>query len=649
MRKILSLIIVAILCSCSWASDASESIMRTEAQREADIEQAIREIGVNVSEIDRVNFRDGLKKSRNNFLRLYNARWKALGMTEKLGKSINDAFEEKTGGMLWGTKGLQLGANIGNIVNDIQEAIAFKFAEQYDDFLRDVEEKWGESLQNDLSDFYRRASIMLLAADKNPMVRAYIRQSTAAQDSGAKILEDVRENLSTKYPDLKITGATAAGGIALLFRKQLVKYLAKYAGKAVIFKKVAASAVGKAIGKTLPLIGPVMLAWSLYDVASIAWNAEDDVRRMLTERNLNMYSREMPAVYWDVMEPYVMDVLVSSYGMLQATKAQAVTFATDPRIKSLSVGLSDTEAMQFAERISSAVEILGNDKYDYVLENFGERIRESSPQNFRRLMQVLQQENIEQANEWLKLAGTQYFDFYAIFPHDIWEKFRPDSQSLELLSWMARKLTPSARNTASRLPLSDMRWVVDDLPERYVSQLFGDKSHDPEEIHYEIDRLRELPKDSREPWQSAWQYRWSKYGFYVIIAGAVLFIALLARILLPIFRGRNQAMPQTSQPVIIIPPQIQPQAPQVQPMSFVKKYEVKLVISPEFITEARKAQWDMTQTLIPAQDGSGKYIFSAELDSLDNISSWIGKHKESIEVLQPEELKHLALTGGEGK
>ena len=211
MRRILSLIIVAALCSCSWADDASESIMRTEAQREADIEQAIREIGGEVSEIDKVNFRDGLKKSRNNFLRLYNARWKALGMNEKLEKSINDAFKEKTGGMLWGTKGIRLGTNIGNVVNDIQEAIAFKFAEQYDDFLRDVEEKWGESLQNDLSDFYRRASIMLLAADKNPMIRAYIRQSTAAQDSGAKILEDVRENLSTKYPDLKITGATAAG------------------------------------------------------------------------------------------------------------------------------------------------------------------------------------------------------------------------------------------------------------------------------------------------------------------------------------------------------------------------------------------------------------------------------------------------------
>ena len=646
MRKLLSLLIVIAMCSCSWAEDTSENMRRTEAQREADIEQAISELGGEVPEVDKVNFRDGLKKSRNNFLRLYLARWKALGMTEKLNKAIDDAFEEKTGGMLWGTKGIRLGANIGNIVNDIQEATAFKFAENYDDFLRDVEEKWGDSLQKDLSDFYRRASIMLLAADQNPMVRAYIRQNTAAQDSGAKILEDVRENLSTKYPDLKVTGVTVAGGVAMIFRKQLVNYLAKYAGKTVIFKKVAASAIGKTIGRTLPVIGQIMLAWSIYDVASIAWNAEDDVRKMLAERNLNMYSREMPAVYWDVMEPYVMDVLISSYGILQNTKKQAALFADDPRIKSLSDGLSDTETTQFAERVSSAVEVLGSDKYDYLIENFGERIRESSPQNFRRLMQVLQQENSEQVNEWLKLAGTQYYDFYALFPHDVWEKFRPETQSFELLSWMARKLTPSARNTASKLSVSDLRWVIDDLPERYVSQLFGDKSHDPEAIHYEIERLRDLPKDSREPWQSVWEYRWSKYGIYVIIAGAVLFMAVLARILLPMFRGRTQALTQTAQPVIIMPPQVQPQAPQPQPV-IVKKYEVKLMISPEFVAEAGRAQWDMTQTLIPAQDNSGKYVFRAELENLGDISRWIGRHKDSIEVLQPEELKHLALGGGQ--
>ena len=66
---------------------------------------------------------------------------------------------------------------------------------------------------------------------------------------------------------------------------------------------------------------------------------------------------------------------------------------------------------------------------------------------------------------------------------------------------------------------------------------------------------------------------------------------------------------------------------------------MKLLISPDFVDEARKTQWDISQTLIPSMDNSGKYVFSAELESLDNISLWIDKHADSIEVLQPEELK----------
>lgn len=642
MRKIIAFVMIMVVCSVSWADD-TENLMRSESQISENIDRAINEIG-NISEVDRINFRDGLKKSRENFLRLYRARWKALGMNEKLEKAIDSAFEEKTGGMIWGTKGLRLGANIGNVINDIQEAITFKFAETYDDFLHDVEDKWGESLQNDLSYFYKRASIMLIAADRNPMIRAYIRQSTAAHDSGEKILSEIRVTLSTKYPDLKITGATAAGGIALLFRKQLVKYLAKYAGKATIFNKVAASAAGKLIGKTLPLIGPIMLAWSVYDVASIAWKAEDDVHKMLSERNMNMYSREMPAVYWDVMEPYVMDVFVSSYGMLQATRKNAELFANDSRIKALSEGLSDSEAMQFSERISAAVEILSHDKYDYVIDNFGERIRESSPHNFRRLMQVLQQENTDQAVEWLKLAGTQYYDFYALFPRDVWEKFPPDSMSLEILSWMSKRLTPSARNTASKLSVNDILFVMNDLPERYVPQLFGDKGKDSESVHYEIERLRDLPEDSRVPWMSEWQYTFAKYKMYLIIGAVILFVLAVVNKILPLFRGRTQALPPTSQPVIITMPPVQ--QTQLQPVNIIKKYEVKLIISSEFAAEARKAQWDITQTLIPSDDDSGNYVFSAELETLDNISRWIGRHKEDITVLQPEELKRLSLTGG---
>ena len=646
MRKLLSLIIIIIACSCAQAEN--EPIMRTPEQREADIEQAIKEIGGDVPEVDKVNFRDGLKKSRNNFLRLYRARWKALGMTEKLNKAIKDAFQEKTNELLWGTKNIQLIIN-SSVINDIQEATAFKFAENYDDFLRDVEEKWGESLQSDLSDFYRRASIMLLATDKNPMIRAYIRQNTAAQDSGTKILEDVRQKLSAKYPDLKVAGVTAAGGVALIFRKQLMNYFVKYAGKSVIFKKVAASAVGKAISKTIPIIGPIMIAWSIYDVASIAWNAEDDTLKLLSERNLNMYLQEMPLVYWDVMEPYVMDILVSSYGILQNTRKQAAIFADDPKMQSLSEGLSDTETMQFAERISAAVEILGNDKFDYLLENFGERIRESSPQNFRRLMQILQQENTEQANEWLKLAGNQYYDFYALFPQDVWAKFRPDSQSLELLSWMTRKLTPSARNTAVKLSVSDLKWIIDDLPERYISQLFNEKGRESQAIHFEIEGLRDLPKNSRTPWQSNLEYLLSKYKFYLEIAGIIIFIAAVAKLILSRSSKKTQILLQSQPqpPVIIMPPQVQQQIPQAQSIT-IKKYDIKLIISPDFMSEARNTQWDMmTQTLIPANDEEGNYIFSVKLEKLTDIARWIKRNNNSIKVLEPEELIQITKKEGE--
>ena len=338
-----------------------------------------------------------------------------------------------------------------------------------------------------------------------------------------------------------------------------------------------------------------------------------------------------------------MDVFITSYGMLQGTKRNAEIFANDARIQTLSEGLSDTEAMQFAERISVAIEILGYDKYDYVIENFGERIRESSPQNFRRLMQVLQQENTEQAIEWIKLAGTQYYDFYALFPRDIWEKFQPDSQSLEILSWMAKRLTPSARNTASKLDVNDILFVMNDLPERYVSQLFGDRSKDSEAVHYEIERLRDLPRDSRVPYMSEWQYTFAKYKMYIIIGAVMLFVLAVLKMLMPLFRGRTQTLPQSSQPVIITMPT--PQPTPLQPV-IVKKYEVKLIISPEFVAEARKAQWDISQTLIPSDDDSGNYVFRAELDTLENISRWVGRHKESITVLEPEELKHTALTGG---
>ena len=413
-----------------------------------------------------------------------------------------------------------------------------------------------------------------------------------------------------------------------------MNYLAKYAGKSLVFQKAAKSVIGRAIGKTLPVIGPIMIAWSLYDVASIAWNAEADVKKMLHERNLNMYSREMPLIYWDVIEPYVMDVFISSYGVLQNTKKQALEFADDTRIIALSEGMNDTDKMQLAERISSAVDLLGIDKYDYVIDNFGVMIKEASNQNFRRLMTVLQQNNLTQAKEWLELAGTQYFDFYALLPHDIWEKFPPSQNSLELVSWMTTKLTPSARNTASKLSIEDLRWIMNELPERYVPQLFGGRDIDANTIHYEILRLAEISdKEARKPYINEWEYQWARYKFYIITGIIIFFLASIAKMLVPLFQHHSKTENKSENITIYNQPPTQMQA--VRPI-----YDVKLKISPEFADETIRTQWDISQTLLPAQDGSGDYIFSVKLENLDYISWWIKKHQEFIEVINPEELRN---------
>ena len=652
MRKLLLAVLMLSFCVSSWAEVSSQDLRRTSSERDAEIERAIREIGGTVSEMDRVNFRDGLKKGEHSFMRLYNDRWKALGMSARLEKAVNDAIDDKKKEMMIGTAGLQLATNWGNVINDIQESIAFKFADTYDDFLGDLEEKWGSSLETEIAEFYRRASIMLIAADKNPMVKAYIRQDKTAQRNGERILEEVSKKLEARYPDLKLSGATAAGGIALIFRRQLTNYLARFAGKTVIWNKVAASAAGKLVGHTLPIIGWAMTLWTVYDVASVAMNAEDDVRKMLIERNMNMYSHEMPGIYWDVMEPYVMDVLVSSYGVLQNTRRQALEFADDPRIIELSRGLNDSEIVSFAERISSAVEILGSDKYDYVIENFGAMIKDASSQNFRRLMNVLQQENISQAKEWIDLAGTQYYDFYALFPHEVWEKYPPSTSSLELLSWMAGKLTPGARATASKLTASDLQWIIRELPERYVPQLFTGRGDESAAIHYEISRLSEISdKEARKPYMSVWEYRWAKYSLYVITAGVMLFVIVVLRLTLPLitmmFRRKSRSGDKSGQVIINVPPQL-PQFPQIQPanippVSLVKKYDVKLRISPSLIDDIRRTQWDISQMILPSDNGT--YIFSVRLESLDYLAWWVSRHKESIEVIQPDELRHIITEG----
>ncbi|MBQ7197564.1 MAG: WYL domain-containing protein [Synergistaceae bacterium] len=651
MKHIAILILVVILSlvsfnCCVAAEDASEQInlRKTDAERKAELDNALSGISYSVTDFDKIAFQDGLKRSKNNFTRLYRSQWKALGMNEKLERAIDVAFDENTKDLLWGTAGIQIASNKGDIISKIQEAVAFKFNEHFEDFLRDIEEKWSGTLQKDVSDFYRRTSVLLLASDNNPMTQAYIRSSSAAEDKGLDVMERIKLSMQKKYPDLKVSGSKLAGGFAaFILRQQINKMIGKQLMKTGL-RKLAGSAIQQAAKMAVPVAGWALMAWSAWDVASIAWNAPDEVRNMLQERNKALYYNEIPEIYWDAMEPYVMDTFVFSYENLQKTKEEASVLASDPHVSELARGLNDEETMQFIERISALSRILGRSGYDDLLSDFGELIRDSSRRDFDTLAAMLQQGNKLQVKEWLRVAGAKYFDLYNSFSNDTWEIFPPNQESLDALTWIV-KLPPKARNIAVKLSMSDIQWIMNELPERYISNLFSNSvtgGNDPDKIHSEIRRLSTLPEiETRRPWQSGLSYAWILYGFYFKIVIVLLLLFFAVRVVFSLKnrpkKSKEQAQPGASSVVNInIPSYMPTQIPTSTPD---KKYKVKAKISAKLASELKTITWDISQQILPSNDDSDNRILSVELETLDEIAAWIAKNKNDIEVLQPEELK----------
>ena len=651
-RYLIFAVIISFVCvNCGFAAEISSDekidLRKTDEERQADFDKALSELSYDVTELDKVTFEDGLKRSKNNFTRLYRSQWKNLGMTEKLERAVNTAFDENTKDLLWGTTGVQLAIDKGEIISKIQEAVAFKFQEAFDDFLRDLEDKWGETLQKDVADFYRRTSVLLLASENNPMTQAYIRTSSLAEDKSISVMERIKTSIQEQYPDLKVSGGKFAVGVmTFVLRKQITKIMTRQIIRGTGLRKLAGTSIGKILGKGVPAVGWALMAWSAYDVVSVAWSAPDEVRNMLQNRNLALYKDEIPEIYWDAMQPYVMDTFIFSYEKLQRTKEESSILAKNSNIEELSKGLNSDEAMQFIERISALSRILGRTGYDDLLADFGELIRDSSKRDFETLASMLQQGNKLQVKEWLSIAGAKYFDLCNSFPKDIWGIFPPNKESLEALTWMI-KLPPRARNVATQLSINDIKWIMNELPERYVSHLFSSSSaggNDPEKIHGEIRRLSALPDmETRKPWQSSLNYYLTLYGLYVKIVVILILVSVVARIILRVknlAKRPKEAIAPNNNPINVnvnLPyAPIQPQltSPGEQ------KYKVKAKISARLANELKTITWDMSQQILPSEDDNESRILSVEVENLDGIANWLAKNRREVEVLQPEELKN---------
>ncbi|MBQ6112252.1 MAG: hypothetical protein IJL01_07655, partial [Synergistaceae bacterium] len=88
-----------------------------------------------------------------------------------------------------------------------------------------------------------------------------------------------------------------------------------------------------------------------YDIASMAWKAESDIRKILHERNQSIYSNELALVYWDIIEGHVIDSFIERYTQIYETRQKAFEFANDPDILERYAGMNESERIKFADEL----------------------------------------------------------------------------------------------------------------------------------------------------------------------------------------------------------------------------------------------------------------------------------------------------------
>lgn len=331
-----------------------------------------------------------MSRTKLDFLSLYKKQWDSFGLPWKLKKAIDDAFTEQTENFMWGTVGLRLASNYDNIQEKIQQAAEFKFNADYDKFLAELEGTWGEKLRDNIIDFYKRQNeAMYFELKDNPMAQAYLRQDydRITEDNGRAAMSRISDELSAKYGTFKTSGAgIIGGGLMILARKQLTKYVTK-----ILARKVTGTALGKLAGTAIPVIGWAMLAWSVWDIYSMATDAEETISRKMYESYNKIYSEEVPLVYWDGMESYVKDAYVFAYESMLTSVNKGKSLSANTLVKELSQELTIADQRFFADRVAVIQVIADGKEYtlDDVLTRHGNFIRDAKHRDFESFAAIL--------------------------------------------------------------------------------------------------------------------------------------------------------------------------------------------------------------------------------------------------------------------
>ncbi len=102
------------------------------------------------------------------------------------------------------------------------------------------------------------------------------------------------------------------------------------------------------------------------------------------------------------------------------------------------------------------------------------------------------------------------------------------------LTWVASALPNASRNAAAKISPESLNWVRNELPYKYAAQLLkvGMTSR---EIEDEVLRLKKLPKNKRQPWQSEGSYAVSRFVSVCKWIGIVVLTLALIVVMLRLY------------------------------------------------------------------------------------------------------------------
>lgn len=343
---------------------------------------------LSAAEIDLVKI--PMSQTKLDFLTLYKKQWDFFGLPWKLNKVIDEAFTEQTENLMFGTVRLQLVMNTGNIQEKIQQAAEYKFNADYDKFLMELEDTWGEKLRSNVLDFYKRQSEAKFELTSNPMEQACLLtdRERLTENNGREAMSRISLSLSEKYGGTFLEGGAKmlTGRIIAVVYKQFMRKV----GEAAL-KKISKHALGKVALGAVPVIGWAMTIWGAWDFYSMLSEAEDTIKAKMFESYNVMYSEEVPLEYWNAMEGYVRDVYIKAYENLNESISKGKSLWENPHVKELMQGLTLSDQRFLADRIAAISQNTEGKKYtlDDILARYGELMLDADREDFRNFAAML--------------------------------------------------------------------------------------------------------------------------------------------------------------------------------------------------------------------------------------------------------------------